>query len=478
MTTDTTAGPALHTGALGARHVVFFVVAAAAPLGFSVGALPLAIGRGGVGTAGMFLVCGAIFTVLAVGYVAMARRIRSAGGLYLFVAEGIGRPLGLGVAFVAVLSYGAAATGAVGLFAVFARNTVDDLFHVSTPWLLWALIATAAMAVLGLLRVELNARVLGVVIVGELAILVIVALAVTARGGAHGLSAAAFSPGEVFGPRAGVMLAAAVAAFGGFESTVLFSEEVRDPARTIRRATFAAIAVLAVFYAFITWSIVQAFGDAGAVTVGSTDPTGMMFTAARDFAGGWVATTMQVLVVTSWFASILAFHNAASRYVFALGRDGVLPKAAGAAHPRLGSPWVASAGHSLLTLAAVLACAASGSDPYEVLFVLGSAPAVIGLPLMNLLAAFGIFTYFLRNRHGLPAWQVLLCPLLAGLALLAANWLIIANTPQLTGRDDSSSVLLPLLVLAALVAGCVRGAWLWWRQPAVYAAIGQTDPLT
>ena len=40
---------------LSARHLVFFVIAAAAPLGFSVGAFPLGIGRGGIGLAGVFL---------------------------------------------------------------------------------------------------------------------------------------------------------------------------------------------------------------------------------------------------------------------------------------------------------------------------------------------------------------------------------------------------------------------------------------
>src|SRR5213080_3439964 len=102
------AGGGLRSGALRARHVVFFVIAAAAPLGFSVGAIPLAIGRGGIGTTGMFIVCGAILAIFAVGYVAMAGHIRRVGGLYLFVMEGLGRPLGLATAFVAVLAYAVA----------------------------------------------------------------------------------------------------------------------------------------------------------------------------------------------------------------------------------------------------------------------------------------------------------------------------------------------------------------------------------
>lgn len=54
-------------GTLSARHIIFFVIAAAAPLGFAVGSTPLAIGRGGIGTAGMFLVVGAFLMIFAAG---------------------------------------------------------------------------------------------------------------------------------------------------------------------------------------------------------------------------------------------------------------------------------------------------------------------------------------------------------------------------------------------------------------------------
>ena len=67
-------------GGLSARHAVFFVVAAAAPLGFAVGSTPLALGAGGIGTAGMFLVVGMFLAIFAAGYTAMARFIPDAGG--------------------------------------------------------------------------------------------------------------------------------------------------------------------------------------------------------------------------------------------------------------------------------------------------------------------------------------------------------------------------------------------------------------
>ncbi|KAB1141728.1 APC family permease [Streptomyces luteolifulvus] len=476
--TDTTADPgsdpnpsgvtSLRFGVLTARQVIFFVIAAAAPLGFSVGAIPLAIGRGGIGTAGMLLVCGAIFAVFSVGYVAMARHIRKVGGLYLFVTEGLGRPLGVGSAFLAVLSYAVASIGSVGAFAVFAQHAVQNLLHWNTPWELWAFVAVASMALLGLLGVDLNARVLGIVVTCEIAILLVFALVVTMSGGEDGLSATAFSPHEVFGRQPGPMMAIAITAFAGFEATVLYAEEVRDGHRTIRRATYGAISVMMFLYAFVCWAVVQAFGDAGAVAQANTDPTNMFFTATHSFIGNWAAQTLNVVVVTSWFAAILAFHNAASRYLFAMGRDRVLPPMFGRVQQRTGSPWAASAGLSICTLLVVSIFAIGHLDPYLDLFVLCTTPGVIGLPVLTCLASVAVFAYFLRNKRGLPAWQVWFCPLLAAAALAFVTWLIIDQLDLFTGRSGIVNIILPLIVPAAVLFGCARAFWLRQRQPDAY----------
>ena len=201
----------LSRNALGARHIVFFVVAAAAPLGFAIGAIPLAIGRGGIGTAAMFIVTGVILLIFAVGYVAMAKHVRRAGGLYIYVTEGLGRTVGLGAAFLVTVAYAIAATGAVGVFAILAQALFVQ-FGLETPWVLWALIATVIMGALGILKVELNARVLGVIMICEVAILLAVGVAVVIAGGADGLSLAPFNPTEILAGNPGAMLAITIAA--------------------------------------------------------------------------------------------------------------------------------------------------------------------------------------------------------------------------------------------------------------------------
>ena len=423
------------------------------------------------------LLTGPILLIFAIGYVAMSRHIKRVGGLYLFVTEGLGKVAGLGIAFVAVGAYAAAATGAVGAFAVFAQIAVADIFRVDSGWVIWALIAVAAMAILGLLKVELNARVLGVFIVAEILVLLIVGFSITLQGGSNGLSVSGFTLGDFAKSNPGVLLALSIAAFAGFEATALFAEEASDRVRTVRRATFAAIIVMALLYTFITWALTQAFGGAaGAVGAAAKDPSGMFYAAAHSFVGGPIVTVMEVLVVTSWFASILAFHNATARYLLALGRDRALPRMFASVGRRFKAPWFASLTHSAFTLIVVIAVAIAGLDPFTKLFILGSTPASIALPFMEAVTAFAILAFFARDRRGFPAWQVIIAPAVAGVLLTGIAVLFCFQVGLLTGEGADVNSILIGVVVGAFIIGIARAFWMRWRKPADYAQLGQSDP--
>lgn len=468
-------GSGLRGGALGVRHVVFFVIAAAAPLGYAVGQMPLAIGRGGVGAAGMFVVIGIILAVFAVGFVAMAKFIPRVGGMYLFVLEGLGRPMGIATAFLALVAYATASTGVIGVFAVFAQFSASDLFGWdSSPWQLWAFVAVVLMGVLGVCGVELNARVLGVVLLAETAILVLVAVVIALKGGSEsGLTATAFKPSEIFGVSPGAALALTGTAFAGFEATVLFVEEVRGGTRTIVRATFLAIAIMVLTYAFVCWAFIQAFGDEQATAIANADPTNMFFIATESYVGAWAVKIMAVLVVSSWFASILAFHNATSRYLFALGRDRVLPSYLGRSHARLKSPANASVTHTVFSVIVLILFMFTGGDPYLDLLVLGAAPAVVGLPVMELITSIAVFAFFMRNRRGFSVWQVLVCPALAAVALAVVVSVIFDQMELLTARTGFWNIFIICVIFAALGSGYIRALWLRRRQPEVYDQLAQ-----
>lgn len=87
-----TSAPGLARGSIGPAHIVFFVVAAAAPLASVVGASPAAFAFGnGAGVPGVYLLAGLLYLVFSVGFTAMSRFAGSAGGFYTYVARGLGR---------------------------------------------------------------------------------------------------------------------------------------------------------------------------------------------------------------------------------------------------------------------------------------------------------------------------------------------------------------------------------------------------
>lgn len=125
----------------------------------------------------------------------------------------------------------------------------------------------------------------------------------------------------------------ASAAFTGFESSVIYRREAKNPDRTIPRATYIAVAFLGLFYAFVVWTVIQAFGEDKVVRAAADDPGGLFFAAITTYVGAWAADLMHLLIITSVLASLLAFHNAINRYALSLSEEGVLPKTLGRIHP-------------------------------------------------------------------------------------------------------------------------------------------------
>jgi len=120
---------------IGVLGIVFFVVAAAAPLTVVVALFPVIIGSGnGIGIAGTFILVAAVLTLFAVGYVAMSRHITNTGAFYAYVTKGLGRPLGLGSASLAIFGYNAIQLGVIGGFGYYAAEFVKSHTDTAIPW--------------------------------------------------------------------------------------------------------------------------------------------------------------------------------------------------------------------------------------------------------------------------------------------------------------------------------------------------------
>jgi amino acid transporter len=468
----------LRSGTLGTADIAFFVVSAAAPLTVMAGVAPLAILLGGIGAPAGYLIAGITLAIFAVGFTTMSRHVRSGGAFYAYITRGLGPAVGIGAALLALVGYNGMEIGVYGLLASAAKDTLHALFGTDVPWLPISLVGLLVIGYGGYRSIDFGAKLLGVLLAAETGILVLLAGGVLIKGGAHGLSGAAFAPGNVLVPGTAVVLAFAFAAFTGFESTVIYRREARDPNRTIPRATYVAIAFLGLFYAFMVWIVIQAFGDNEVIAAAAKNPGGLFFSAITTFVGGWAADLMHVFIVTSVIASLLAFHNAINRYALALAEEGVLPKALGRVHARHRSPYVAGIAQTVLGAVVVVAFWAAHADPYQQLLLWVNTPGMIGLFVLQLLVAIAVPCYFRRVTHQEGVLRTVVAPVLAAVLLATAIGLVVTHIDLFTGASTTVNTVLIVTAPAVFVVGLVLAWWLRRERPRVYAdfAAEPADP--
>lgn len=446
----------LRPNQIGTLHLVVFVVACAAPLTLMAGVAPVALAFGGVGAPSGYIFATVILLLFAVGYVAMSRHVRNTGAFYAFIGEGLGRPLGGGAGVGTLVAYFMFTIGQTIGCAVFAQTAIQYFTGATVPWPILAVIVAIGLGVLGYRRVTLSARLLAIALALEMIVLTILAVAVLARGGAEGITFGSFVPENFLAPGISIVLIFAFGAFLGVEATAIYSEEAKDPKRTVPRATYIAVIMLGVFYSFVCWAIVLAFGESTIADAAAADPVGLFFFAMNEYVGSWATGLMHVMLFVSIFASTLAFHNESTRYMFSLGRDGVLPRILARTHRTTGSPWIAGATQIGVVLIAIVVTVLLGADPYLQGFILLASAAVVGVIGTQLLSSLSVIVYFWRDHRGTNVWQRLIAPVLALAGLAFAFFLMVTNFEILTGVTGAVNVLLFVPIIAGFVYGIIR----------------------
>src|SRR5437660_11876554 len=135
----------LRKHAVGLMGVLFLTVTGSAPISAMLFNTPIAVGFGtGLGTPAAFLFATIVLTIFSVGYVAMARKVTTAGGFYSYISHGLGREIGLGRGFAAVVAYSVFEASLCGGFAFFLQAKLSQigqatglnwLGYIQWPWL-------------------------------------------------------------------------------------------------------------------------------------------------------------------------------------------------------------------------------------------------------------------------------------------------------------------------------------------------------
>ncbi|MDI9407996.1 MAG: APC family permease [Candidatus Pacebacteria bacterium] len=483
----------LRQGSLGVAAITFFVISAAAPLTGIAGGTPVGMLLGnGAGVPFAFLLITLLLLVFSVGYTRIARYINNAGSFYAFASQGFNGRIGAATAYTAMLAYITMQIGLYGLFGAVTEGTIGALFGLYLPWYLYAGFCVLLISIMGYRKIELSMKILTLLVILEYLAVFILDLLIVGKGGAsgNGIGMTSFSLHALLSgtPILGFLLC--FASFMGFESTTIYSEEAREPKKTVPRATYAAVLAIGIFYTVTTWLMVEGAGAerlvetiAGLKTPdGVPDPTLFIYSLTDKYAGSWLTLPIQLLFVSSLFAALLAFHNATSRYFYVLGREGLLPSHLGHTHEIHQSPHKSSIMQTIISILFVALFALSGIDPVLGMFTWMTNTGTLAIISIMALVSFAISSYSLRmSDQGKEFFTMSVMPVFAGVLMTMIAVLVSRNFDILIGADPAKpytvvmAYLLPLSVPAAAVFGFIIGSILAKRNPSAYRELGKNQ---
>lgn len=412
---------------------------------FLTGLAGLALGSMPLVAVGAFLI---FFLTLNCNY-QFSKKIVHAGGYYGYAGHAINKTAGFyaGMFYAMNGIVGGAAFGYLQ-FTVFAYFLFPSFSTVPYLWLLFMTADAAFVTTITYRGLRPNLLYMTITGIVETAILYIGAIALIIMAG-HQNTLSVFTAKYV-GNNFNLLFLAIIANFTSFigaGSVIALGEEAKNPTKTIKKALVYVIFLGAIPIILSSYAFTIIYGPQNMSAFAALSDPGIIIYQAH--FGTVFASVFAFIVLNSCLSVGVAIYNAASRTLWAMAREGLLPKSLSYVHPRFGTP-----SRMILVLAVVDYILAVGFveafgvfNGFFVLAVITAIPVMIahlianaGLPVFTVRqkmksGIWGVITHFVApiasvviilfaigaTLHPLPTWPFSLAP------IVAVAWLIIVT---------------------------------------------------
>ncbi|MEM3671095.1 MAG: APC family permease [Thermoprotei archaeon] len=326
------------------REVLFQGIAASAPAGAAVatltGSAAFALGSLPLATVAAFVIV--LLNAIVVNRI--SEQVAGAGGYYEYAKQGFGKSVGSFVGWTYIV-YQVFALAFIGLsIAVFVPALLSSVFSINVPGWLWfpLLVLTEGFGFLvSYLGVKGSLR--WAMVMGSLEIVVVVAIGliiVLSKPDINTVSV--FTPKYAQGGVSGVALGVlfAYTAFAGFGGATPLGEETKEAKKTVGRAVLLTSVILGLFFIFAAYAFTVGWGPSNMSSYASALVPGISLT--MQDVGLLAAVIITVFYINSILTDAVVFTNSASRVIFSMGRDKVLPSKLSAVHDVHKTPHVSA----------------------------------------------------------------------------------------------------------------------------------------
>ncbi|WIM99428.1 APC family permease [Actinoplanes oblitus] len=409
-----------------------------------------------------YVVGAAAMILTASSYGVMVQKYPVAGSVYGYAGRAIAPAVGFLTGWAILLDY-VCIPLLLSLVAGAAMNSIVT----SVPVWAWVIIFVLVNTVTNVLGIKTTKLLNWLFLAAELVILVIFlifGLKAIADGKGHGFSLDPFYNGSTSFTWSLVLggVSIGMLSYLGFDALGLLAEDAADGARTIRRAMYLSLAVVAALFVAQTYVAALLVPDpAGLIANG--DPAGSAFYDAAEVAGGaWLAKLTALATALAWgIANNMVAQVATSRLLMAMSRDGQLPKFLSRVSLTRSVPTNAILTTAVISLGIGL-WMASRDDGITLMSAMVNFGAMIAFIVLHVCV---IWEWVKNGRQGNPLSN-LVVPVLGAAVLIAVIWNgnLLAQTVGLIWLGVGAVVLVVLLATG--------------RKPTLPEVPGDDEPLT
>lgn len=345
-------GGGLRRNALGVLGAVVLAMAFTGPAGSIYFGEAAAAGKAGKAFTFSFILAALGVFLMAHSIAQFARKIATAGFGFTYVTRTFGIRSGTFVGWLLLLGYLPIPTLLLAAEGALGHSLFSTYLHVNVPWYVFSV----GLGIIGIVIVNSgirrSVRTTLIFLSWEIGVTTALFLTIIIRGGAHGNSAQPFNPGgapNLSGLAYGLLWGFVM--FFGFESAGTLGEETTNSRRNVPRALFTAVAIMSVYYVLSAYAATIGVGT-NHISTFITDGWGGL---ANRYWGSGIGWLLDLTVMNSFFAIVLASLNASARVLFSMGRGGVLPAKLGEVNPKSGAPTNAGFALILIVMAMLLA---------------------------------------------------------------------------------------------------------------------------
>lgn len=426
-----------------------------------------------VATPLVFAFAGVILLGFVLGYSGLGRRIRHPGGLYVQVASGLGRSVGLGAAAVLFVSYAGLVAGIYGLAAYILKGLIFVTLGMDLPLALTLVISIVAVQRLSFAPIRKFARILTILLSIQFMALLLVAVCTFDSPAGGTVSLEGLNPGSLLSGSFIVALIFALTGFIGSEGATAYSDELINPGKSIPKATYFSYALTTALLVVGSWAISGAVGAEAVVTPTGANPLTILAHLSGLASNGGVQRLLFIAVYTGIISTAVTMNHANARQLAGLARDGVLaPFLAATSSAPPARPALMVQPISAGVIALVATFSATTAVPLWLAVTSG-----LGVLLVLTLASAAAAVWFMRgeaDESGFLGWEGRVVAAVFSVLTIGSVFIYgVTHIEQVApGSPDRARWMVGTLLAITFAGGILAAQYLRVRRPAVYASIG------